>query len=129
MLSKGVNILLGQPVICNFSDCDIFPKSVLHVDNLWSMETNEVPKERWENFTNVCVNYVTIQWSCYYTMTTPFFAEIAKNGRAMGRKPYVRLSWNFKFARALPVQITICTIFLKKLKGSSNHWVNNPVQI
>ena len=50
-------------VICNFSDCDIFPKSVLNVDNLWSMEENRVSKWRWEKSTNVCVNYVTIRWS------------------------------------------------------------------
>ena len=41
-------------VICNFSYCIIFSKSVLN-DNLWSTEENEVSKCKWKRSLNVRV--------------------------------------------------------------------------
>ncbi len=60
VISSGVMF-----VICNFSDCFIFPKSVLNVDNGQFLVDGEIwgIKMEIKNCTNVCVNYVTIQWS------------------------------------------------------------------
>ncbi len=60
MLSNYLRVIIFT---CNFWICTISHKSVSNVVNLVSLEENEISKCRWENSTNVCVNYVTVQWS------------------------------------------------------------------